>query len=177
MRFRVVCMGLLAMCCKNSPADSGGDKWWLLDDLGDEGESGDFDEDDNDDDDEGDWDEGTIFWGELFLDGDGQVEEGAVGLYTAEDESLLCEVEYVVTTATAVDDCTACAFAFALEIGEEDFAEGDCDGLGLTGRTGTTMRLGQSGSELLHDDGSGWEARGESGLGGSDWFFEMSVED
>ena len=183
MRFRMVCVGLLAVGCKKATVDSGGDTWWLLDELGDEeDDGGGFDEDDDndeddEDDEEGDWDEGTIFWGELALDGDGQVESGAVGLYTAEDESLLCEVEYIVTTATGVDDCTECSFAFALELGEEDFSEGDCDGLGLTGRTGTTMRVGQSGSELLHDDGSGWVASGESGLEGSDWFFEMSVQE
>lgn len=173
MKIRMWWLGLLAVGCKSGPEIDNSDKWWLLDDLGDEG--GDFDEDGEDDED-GDWDEGTIFWGELFLDADGLVEEGAVGLYTAEEASLLCEVEYVVTTAAAVDDCTECSFAFAIEVGEEDFSEGDCDGLGLTGRTGTTMRVGQSGSELLHDDGSGWVARGESGLEGSDWFFEMTLE-
>ncbi len=173
MTFRMVCVSLLTMGCKKTPEHTAGDKWWLLDELGDEDGEEDFDEED----DHGDWDEGTIFWGELFLDGDGRVEAGAVGLYLAEEEGLICEVEYGVTAAAEVDDCTACSFAFALEIGEEDFSEGDCDGLDLTGRTGTTVRLGQSGATLYWDDGSGWMAAGESGLEGSDWFFEMSMDE
>jgi len=166
----------VAMGCKKAPSVDGTDKWWLLSDLGDgEDDDGGEGDDWDDDDDDGEWEAGSMFWGELFLTAEGAVEDGALGLYAADEDGLLCEVEYIVDSATAADDCAACTFAFAVVVGETDFSEGECEETGFLGRTGQTVRVGAYGGSLYVDSGDGWEASGESELEGSDWFFEMAL--
>ena len=170
---------LLAVgCAGKHPGGNDDTAWWLLPDLGD-GDDDDGDDDDDDDDDEADFTPGAVFWGEAFLTDDG-IDGGAIGFYLAtDDDGLVCEVEYVLAGATAATDCSECSFAYALQVGELDFSEGDetaCAGRGWTDLAGATVKAGGAGERLYTDLGDGWQEAGASELDGEDWFFEGQLE-
>lgn len=177
--FALLAVGLVG-CASKRGASEPSDAWWLLPDLGDEdGDDDGGDDDDEDDDDEGEYLEGAVFWGEAFFSGD-TLDEGYIGFYIAsEDEGLVCELEYVIASASSTSGCDECSEAFELTYGDLEFAEGDesaCAEYGWDGLAGTTVKVGSAGSTLWVDAGEGWVAAGESERDGGDWFFQGVVE-
>ena len=177
MKMRMTWIGLLAMGCSRAPSEAD-EKWWLLPELGDaEADTEDDTEDDDDDEEDGDWEAGSVFWGELYLDGEGAVDGGVVGVFSADDEGVFCEVEYAVESASSVADCPECTLAVALVVGAEDFSDGDCGEESASIRPGETIGVGQAGDTLYLDRGEGWTAGGTSELDRYDWNFEVELSD
>ena len=152
---------------KSTATDSGA--WWDSN-SGTSGAVGEDDEDDEDD------EAGRFFWGEVSDD------FSAVGYFSSDGSSLLCDEEYAAITVAAVSDCEACSTAYALTLSEREvYEESDegCSDSPYGDLSSTTFRVGEAGGELYIDSGSGWSLIGDSyvEVDGSSFFFGVGEGD
>ena len=153
--------------CSSKSADTDAGAWW----DSTSGTSGEADDEDDEDD-----EAGRFFWGEVSDD------FSAVGYFSSDGSSLLCDEEYAAITVEAVSDCDACSTAYALVLGaREVYEELDtgCSDSPYGDLSNTTFRVGEGSGVLYIDRGSGWSAIGDSTVEveGSSFFFGVGGAD